>query len=83
MFISCSSLVTTTEQDNNHDFVLFILLESSTNGQLNTLKQLLELGVGANVDIRNKNGSTALKLAMRSNYVQVVKELLEKGANVY
>ena len=55
------------------------LLEGARNGQLQVVQALL--AKGANANIRNHDGQTALITAVKNNKKDVVKVLLKKGAD--
>ena len=55
------------------------LLEGARNGQLEVVQTLL--AKGANANIRNNEGQTALITAVKNNKKAVVKVLLKKGAD--
>ncbi|HEB74626.1 MAG TPA: ankyrin repeat domain-containing protein [Candidatus Desulfofervidus auxilii] len=56
------------------------LIQAVILGDVNKVKKLLEQG--ANVNLRDRNGMTALMLAVRKGQISVVKLLLEKEADV-
>ena len=56
------------------------LLKACCNGNLKKVKQLLE--EGADVNVKDEKGRTALMFASWYSHKEVVKQLLEKGADV-
>jgi len=56
------------------------LFEAAKNGNLETVKELVERG--ANLEIADTGGQTALMLASYGGYLEVVKLLVERGANI-
>jgi len=56
------------------------LMSAARYGKLDMVKLLLVRG--ANVNVKNSDGTTALKLASGGGYTEIVKLLLDRGANV-
>ena len=56
------------------------LITASEYGHINTVRRLLE--EGADVNVKDDRGSTALMYASEEGHVETVKLLLEKGADV-
>lgn len=55
------------------------LIHACAEGKTNSMNKLIEHG--ADLNIKNSKGRTALGFASRYNYYEIVKILLEKGAN--
>ena len=56
------------------------MINSASEGDIKTVKQLLEKG--ANINAWNKNGQTALHEASRNEHADIVKLLIDKGMDV-
>ncbi len=56
------------------------LMEAASKGEINTVKKLQS--EGTNIDERDKNGATALMHAIWSRKPEVVKHLIETGADI-
>ena len=57
------------------------LIEASSDGNLGLVKLLLTNG--ANVNVQNNNGQTALIWASQRGHLEVIKLLLERGADPF
>jgi ankyrin repeat protein len=57
-----------------------LLLKAAQRGDFTQLKILLE--TGCNVDATDHNGTTALMFAAQQGYTEIVRRLLEAGANI-
>ena len=76
----CSKKPLTKQNIYSRHFKSYLLLEASSRGDLNTLKQLIAQGVNINsVDYDNRS---ALHLACCTGNTEIVKYLLENGANI-
>lgn len=57
-----------------------LLLVAARNGDLTQVQALI--ASGAKVDISDPNGTTALMFAANSGYTEIVRSLLNAGANI-
>jgi len=55
------------------------LAEAAENNNLEKVKKLIK--AGANLDLQDDDGNTALIWASYSNYIEIVKELIKAGAD--
>lgn len=56
------------------------LLEAADKGDLEGVKQALDSG--ANINTKDKGGMSALSLAVRSGFIEVIKYLISKGIKI-
>ena len=66
------------EKEKYRDY--YSLINASKNGDLEKVKLLIENG--ANIEVKDNNGDTALILASYYRRLEIVKYLVEKGANI-
>jgi ankyrin repeat protein len=57
------------------------LVRAAKAGKVNTVRQMLSRG--GDVDVHDRYGRTALMEAVREGHIEVVKLLLEHGANIH
>jgi ankyrin repeat protein len=60
----------------------FYLIQGAKNGHLADVKKAIE-ELGADINMQDKNGNTALILAAKNNYPEIVGYLMGKGANLF
>ena len=60
-------------------FEYTLLTSAATNGHLETVKMLI--GIGANIELKDKWQDSPLKAAARAGHLDIVTYLLSKGAN--
>ncbi|WP_167496567.1 ankyrin repeat domain-containing protein [Desulfopila sp. IMCC35006] len=74
------TLLATAGCEKKSPFVTIDLLEAAARGDLTGVKNLLDQG--ADVNVKNKDGITALMLASADGYKDIVELLLTQGADV-
>ncbi len=65
---------------NDHILINVHFLENSEKGNLNMMKEFLELG--ADINTRNRNGTSALMLSAFNGHEEVSEFLIEKGIDI-